>query len=122
MKRDISPHASIYKFPVTAISSIATRLSGLYLSGCYVGFGIATMYGVDVKKYYNKLDKYQQTCLHYSFIVPSTYHTYGGLRHFLFDKYPSLLTNNKVAQTSYLLFGATIGTSIVVENYIKPFS
>ena len=121
MKRDISPHASIYKFPVTAVSSIATRLSGLYMSGGYIGFGIANLCGIDVKKNYNKLDKFQQMCFNYSFIIPSTYHTYGGLRHFLFDKYPSLLTNNRVAQSSYLLFGATIGTSIVIENYIKPF-
>jgi succinate dehydrogenase cytochrome b556 subunit len=122
MKRDISPHVSIYKFPVAAISSIATRLSGLYLSGGYIGFGIATLCGIDLKKNYNKLDKLQQTCVNYSLIVPSTYHTYGGLRHFLFDKYPFLLTNNKIAQSSYLLFGATIGTSIIVEKYIKPFS
>ena len=121
MKHHISPHASIYKFPVTAISSIATRLSGLYLTGGIIGFGLASLYGVDVPKQYQKLDAPQKTFVNYSFIVPSTYHTLGGVRHFLFDKYPTLLTNQRVAQSSYFLFGATLGTSIFIEKYIKPF-
>jgi succinate dehydrogenase (ubiquinone) cytochrome b560 subunit len=120
MKRDISPHASIYKFPVTAISSIATRLSGLYLTTGYIGFGVASLYGVDAKKYYDDLDTFPKKCVNYSFIIPSTYHTFGGMRHFLFDKYPSLLTNQRVTQSSYLLFCATLGTSIVIEKHINP--
>ena len=43
MTKNVSPHVSIYKFPITAISSIATRLSGLYLSGLFVGCGIVLL-------------------------------------------------------------------------------
>ena len=122
MKRNISPHTTIYKFPVTAISSIATRLSGLYLTGSYVGFGIASLYHIDVNEQYRNLDTLQKSCINYSLIIPSTYHTFGGVRHFVFDKYPSMLTNQRVAHSSYLLFGATLGASIVIEKYIKPFA
>ena len=54
-----------------------------------------------------------------SFIIPTTYHTYGGIRHILWDNYPKLLTNNKVASSSYFLFGITLGTSVIVENYLN---
>ena len=32
----ISPHVNIYKFPITAISSITNRISGLYLTGVFI--------------------------------------------------------------------------------------
>ena len=40
MSKKLSPHVTIYKFPITAISSIATRLSGVYLFGLFIGGGI----------------------------------------------------------------------------------
>ena len=40
MGKNISPHVNIYKFPVTALSSITTRLTGLYLSGLFIAGGI----------------------------------------------------------------------------------
>ena len=117
--RNISPHVNIYKFPITAISSIATRLSGLYLSGAYVGFGLGTLCGINFFEKHKELENYKKRFINYTIITPSVYHTLGGMRHFIWDKYPSLLTNNKVAKSSYILFGATLGTSIVVENYLN---
>lgn len=117
--RNISPHVNIYKFPITAISSIATRLSGLYLSGAYVGFGMGTLCGINFVEKYKELENYKRRMINYTLITPSVYHTFGGMRHFIWNKYPSLLTNNKVAKSSYILFGATIGTSIMVENYLN---
>jgi len=66
----VSPHVSIYKFPVTAISSIATRLSGLYLSGAFVTIGISEL--MQNKKLYNtydSLDNKYQKAINYSFIL-----------------------------------------------------
>ena len=117
--RNISPHVNIYKFPITAISSIVTRLSGLYLSGVYVSFGIGTLCGINFFEKYKELENYKRRMINYTFIAPSMYHTLGGMRHFIWDKYPSLLTNNKVTKSSYMLFGATLGSSIIVENYLN---
>jgi len=117
--RNISPHVNIYKFPITAITSIGTRLSGLYLSGAYVSFGIGTLCGINFFEKYKELENYKRRIINYTFITPSVYHTFGGMRHFIWDKYPSLLTNNKVTRSSYMLFGATLGTSIMVENYLN---
>lgn len=121
MSKNISPHVNIYKFPITAISSIATRISGLYLTGLFIGNGIAKL--TNNEKYlidkYNNASSLEKTIFHQSIIIPVTYHTYGGIRHFIWDKYPQLLTNSKVAKSSYLLFGLTIGTSILAEKILK---
>ena len=121
MKKIISPHVNIYKFPITAISSISTRLSGLYLSGLFIGGGVAKLINKDdyiYHKYLNLNNNYK-SLLHYSVIVPSTYHTFGGIRHFIWDKYPQLMTNIKVTRSSYLLFGLTGVSSILAEKIIN---
>ena len=121
MNKNISPHVSIYKFPITAISSIATRLSGLYLTGAFIGLGLIKFADKE-EFYYNKYKSFEtkyKTILNYSLIAPATYHTYGGIRHFIWDKYPKLLNNKVVVRSSYLLFGITGISSILFENIIK---
>ena len=120
-QKKISPHVQIYKFPITAISSISTRLSGFYLTGCFIGFGISKLSNYDVYKEYKLLNSYQQKFINYSIIVPVNFHTLSGIRHFVVDKYPSLLTNNKMAYSSWLLFSSTAITSILVENYLDKY-
>ena len=118
-KQGLSPHVAIYKFPVTAISSIANRLSGLYLSGVFVGYGMSHLVGFEIDEHYERLSGYKRSIFDISMLLPMTYHTLGGVRHFLWDKYPSLLTNVKVARSSYALFGVTLGTSIITERYLN---
>lgn len=121
MTKNISPHVSIYKFPVTAISSILTRVSGVYLSGLFIAGGISKLVNKDKYLYdkYNNLNYNLKTAFHYTIIFPSVYHTYGGLRHFIWDKYPKLLTNKSVPKSSYLLFGLTGISSILAEKLIN---
>ena len=121
MTKNISPHVTIYKFPVTAISSIATRVTGVYLTGLFVLGGISKITNYDDYLYnsYKKLDNKYKSLLHYSVIIPTTYHTFGGIRHFIWDKYPKLLTNKSVPKSSYLLFGLTGLTSILTEKIIN---
>ena len=124
MNRKISPHVNIYKFPITAISSISTRLSGLYLTGLFVGSGIYQLSNKDFKlhKKYNNLEDYQKKLLNFSLILPTTYHTLGGIRHFIWDKYPQLLTNTKVAKSSYLIIGLSLAATPVIDKLFEcPF-
>ena len=51
-----------------------------------------------------------------SIIFSCTYHTFGGIRHFIWDKYPKLLTNNSVTKSSYLLFGSSLLTTFIIHN------
>ena len=123
MSKNISPHVSIYKFPITAISSIATRVSGLYLSGVFIGSGLVKIANDEDLFYnkYNSLDSKYKTIINYSIITPLTYHTYGGIRHFIWDKYPKFLTNQAVARSSYLLFGIAGISSVFFENILKKY-
>jgi succinate dehydrogenase (ubiquinone) cytochrome b560 subunit len=124
MNRKISPHVNIYKFPITALSSISTRLSGLYLTGIFLGSGIYQLSGKDLQLHqkYNQLENYQKKILNYSLILPTTYHTLGGIRHFIWDKYPQLLTNTKVARSSYLLIGLSLGITPLIDKLFDcPF-
>jgi len=38
---------------------------------------------------------------------PFIFHTFGGIRHFLWDLKPQLLSNAKVKKSSFILFGTT---------------
>ena len=116
--RNISPHVNIYKFPITAISSIATRLSGLYLSGAYVGFGIGTLCGINFVEKYKELENYKKRFINYTIITPSVYHTLGGMRHFIWDKYPSLLRNKSVSKSSIILIGISFPLTYLTEYLI----
>ena len=106
--KNISPHVTIYKFPITAISSIANRITGLTLTGLFVSSGILSLCNLDPLDQYQKSDSTVKRMINYSLVTPSVYHTLGGVRHFIWDKYPSLMTNTKVSQSSYFLFGSTL--------------
>jgi len=120
--RKISPHVQIYKFPVTAISSITNRVTGLALTGYFIGAGLYCLcpYQEEIKSKYNTLDWKAKKIINYGAIFPMTYHTYGGIRHMIWDKKPHLLKNTAVARSSYLLFGVSILSTVAFEKlYFK---
>ena len=116
--KNISPHVTIYKFPITAMSSITTRLTGLYLSGIFVGSGLCCLVGIDPIEKYKSLEKIPKKIVNYSVLFPITYHSLGGIRHFVWDKYPQMLQNTKVAKSSYALIGISLCSTIVIEKLI----
>lgn len=120
MNKRISPHVQIYKFPITAISSITNRVTGLALTGYYLGFGMLCFYPKkdELFKKYENLDWKYKKLINYSLIFPTSYHTIGGLRHFIWDKYPHLLKNNAVQKSSIFLFGGSLLMSIISENIL----
>ena len=120
--RKISPHVQIYKFPITAISSIATRVTGVGLTGMFIGVGTVCLFNKDkeVIEQYNKLTLPYKKAISYTLLTPTVYHTLGGLRHFIWDKYPNVFLNNKaVARSSILLFGLTVPFTFLSEKLIK---
>ena len=121
MLKLISPHVTIYNFPITAISSIAIRLSGFYLSGLFIAGGTCCYIKKEdeIKNTYLSLEKKYQTAINYSIITPVTYHTCGGLRHLLWDKYPKLLNNKSVARSSFLLFSLSGLSSYFIEKNLS---
>ena len=116
--KNISPHVNIYKFPITAISSIMNRVTGLGITGIYVASGTMLLFNKNPVTYYEKLTVYPKTVLNYGVIFPTFYHTFGGIRHFIWDKYPHLLSNVKVTQSSIGVIGLSIASSFIYEKYI----
>ena len=116
--KNISPHVNIYKFPITAISSIMNRVTGLGITGIYVVSGTMLLFNKNPVTYYEKLHNYPKTAINYGVIFPTFYHTFGGIRHFIWDKYPHLLSNIKVTQSSIGIIGLSIASSFIYEKYI----
>ena len=115
----ISPHVFIYRFPIGAISSITNRVTGLYLTGIFLGAGIYQYCPIDYEEKWKKIGKPYQSILIYSILFSSCYHTLGGIRHFIWDKKPSLITTKITTKSSYLLFGTSIGLSYFLEKMIN---
>ena len=118
MKRVLSPHVKIYKFPPTAITSILTRITGIGLSGAYVAFGYCNLLNINLYKQYVSLDNNSKQLIKYVGIYTPLYHTLGGIRHFIWDINPSLLTKPKVNATSYILLGSSFIGTIILDKLI----
>ena len=121
--KNLSPHLSIYKFPLTAISSITNRVSGMYIT--LISFGSCSFCFSNENnknkfyKFYNNLNNYQRTSLNCITLYPFGYHFSGGLRHLLWDSFPHLLTNSRVTSSSKFLFVASIIPTLLLENKLK---
>ena len=121
MKNNISPHVSIYKFPITAVSSITHRLTGLACTGIFILSGAYCLLQPEnrnyIQKYYTDIDWKLKKAIHYGVFFPINYHLLGDIRHHIWDKYPRFLQNNKVGKSSYALFGCSIvTTTFLIEN------
>tara|TARA_B100001094_G_C18151351_1_gene783843 strand:+ start:408 stop:764 length:357 start_codon:yes stop_codon:yes gene_type:complete len=111
----LSPHVQIYKFPITAVSSITNRITGVALTCAFISGGMicnTPLKGV-IEVEYKKLPPAVNGVM----VFPFIYHTLGGLRHLIWDMYPNLLTTRKVAKSSYILFGTSITSSIAYCIY-----
>lgn len=118
--RKISPHLNIYKFPITALSSITNRVTGLALTGYFIGLGTINFcpHKEQIIKKYDDLDWKAKKIINYGAIFPITYHTLGGIRHLIWDKYPHLLKNNAVKKSSLVLFAGSALSTVIMEHLI----
>jgi succinate dehydrogenase cytochrome b556 subunit len=114
----ISPHVSIYKFPITAITSILNRGTGVALSGMFVLSGTCLAFGKNPLDHYSKLHPWQKTFVNYGILLPTIYHAFGGIRHMVWDKYPKLLHNSAVHRSSILLISSSLITTILSEKFV----
>ena len=114
----VSPHVQIYKFPITAISSITNRVTGLGITGMYIGLGTSLLFNKNAFELYDKASQPAKSIINYTVLFPNIYHTFGGIRHFVWDKYPKYLTNVKVQNSSIAILGLSVISTIFTESYI----
>ena len=109
--KGISPHLTIYKFPLTAMSSITNRVTGVALSGAFVASGVYALSGRDLLVAWDSLDPKIQRAGEAGLTFPVIYHTAGGIRHLLWDRFPTLLTTASTRTSSVgLILGSVIAT------------
>ncbi len=121
--RKISPHVTIYKFPLPALSSISNRITGVAMTGLFLGYGIGNL----IEPNFNNLtnDKFKELSYPLKFgianvfVLPVTYHTVGGLRHFYLDKFPKNLNNSFMNKSSLGMFVSSLIISGITSHFIS---
>lgn len=115
--RPVSPHVAIYAFPAAALTSIVVRATGMTLSLGTLGLGVVEMAGGPGSAL-SLMETIGSSGLAYpaKFCVafPLTYHYLGGLRHYIWDNKPELLTNAGVEKASYYLAGGSLLLSSIM--------
>jgi len=120
--RPVSPHVQIFAFPITAISSITTRVTGAGLSVGVFGASTYALVGGDVPA--------MMMCLGSLSVVgpvakmvctfPIVFHYLSGLRHIIWDKNPSMINTANVTEQSKYLFAAagvlTVGAGLIPSS------
>lgn len=111
--RPVSPHVTIYAFPVAALTSIANRVTGITLS-----FGAVSLGAVELVAGNGAALALMETIGSSGLIIASTaklavafpcvYHFLGGCRHMMWDKNPETLTTEGALQSSKILVGASV--------------
>ena len=71
--------------------------------------------------FYDSLSIYSKNTINSVITFPIIYHSFGGLRHFIWDKYPYFLTNTKTTKSSYILIGCSFFTTFLIQfNNYRP--
>ena len=120
--KNLSPHLTIYKFPITAISSITNRVTGLAMTGLFIGYGLSKYYSDDkfekkTIQFYNDSNYLTKNLMLTIPTFPTVYHTMGGIRHIILDKYPKYLNNGAMFKSSVGIFVGSILLTTMITNY-----
>lgn len=112
--RPVSPHVTIYSFPIGALTSITNRFTGIALSIGALGLasiellngsGSAMLLMQDINA---STGPVLGSMAKFTVSFPLIYHYLGGVRHLAWDNYPEMLTNVDVTKASYALVGGSV--------------
>jgi succinate dehydrogenase (ubiquinone) cytochrome b560 subunit len=111
--RPVSPHVTIYAFPIAALSSIVNRATGMVLSVGCLGLGV-----IEMANGSGAALNLMETLGTSSFLIagpakfcvafPFAYHYLGGVRHWVWDRNPDMLTNDDTEKSAYVLMGTSV--------------
>lgn len=117
--RPVSPHVTVYRFPIVSISSITNRVTGVMLSAGVTGIGALTLMGIDAPSMMQTIGATPiAPILKFAVAFPLTFHYLGGVRHIIWDHQPDQLTNEDVSRSSYQLFACS-GVISVALAFMK---
>jgi len=106
--RPVSPHVTIYAFPLAAWSSVAHRITGAALTVGMYGIGIGALAGMDVTHMMYAIGHSGIGPLAKLLVAfPTTFHALGGVRHLYWEHYPDNLSPETQRQASIALLASS---------------
>eukprot|EP00948_MAST-09A_sp_MAST-9A-sp1_P002835 g2835.t1 len=112
--RPISPHVTIYAWPVIALSSVTNRITGCLLGVGVVGISAASVVGADVPLLMSTISQSTSpTLAKLTVAFPLVYHYVAAIRHIYWDKTVEGFTNADMEKTSYLVAGTSLALTAV---------
>ncbi len=112
--RPVSPHVTIYSFPLAAITSVTHRITGGLLTIGMYGVGIGALCGLDVAHAMFSLGQSSIGPLAKMTVAfPVVYHALGGVRHLYWEVKPEGLNPDSQRQASVYLVGATGALTLI---------
>ena len=120
--RPLSPHLQIYRPTISMIMSVVHRLTGLAL---YAGVSflffwfMSILLGQNIYLIFRDImQSFIVQIIFFFFTWAFFHHMFGGIRHFIWDINPSLLTKPKVNAASYILLGSSFIGTIILDKLI----
>lgn len=124
VERPISPHVTIYDFPLPALSSITNRATGVALSVGVMGMGLVALGGGCNIPAYVEVVKTSvpilMPLLKMVVAFPIVYHSAAGVRHLIWDKTAKGLDLESVELTSKIVIGGSVVVSVLLGFYSLP--
>ena len=98
--RPVSPHVTVYAFPIAAISSITNRVTGVALSLGAAGLGAAELVGgsgtgLHIMQTIGGMSPLVLASAKFCVAFPVSYHFGGAVRHLIWDAKPEYLSSNE---------------------------
>ena len=115
--RPVSPHVTIYSFPIAALTSITNRVTGIALSVGALGVASIELVngGGSAMALMQDISAASGPVVggiaKFTVAFPLVYHYLGGVRHLAWDNFPDMLTSVDVTQASYALVGGSLVVS-----------
>ncbi|OJJ65066.1 hypothetical protein ASPSYDRAFT_141060, partial [Aspergillus sydowii CBS 593.65] len=128
LNRPVSPHLTIYQPQITWIVSIATRVTGVALSGGLYLYATAYLLSPTVTGWnigseslvnsFGSLSPVSQFALKFAVALPFSFHSFNGVRHLIWDT-GSMFTNKQVAVSGWTVVGASVVAAFMLALW-KP--
>ncbi len=112
--RPVSPHVTIYAFPLAAISSVTHRITGVALAVGMYGIGLGNLVGCDVAESLYQLGSIPMlgSLVKFSISFPLIYHYVAGIRHFYWEARPEGLNPESQYQASLAVIGVSVAGTL----------
>lgn len=112
--RPVSPHVTIYAFPLAAWSSVGHRVTGGLLTVGMYAISIEALLGLDVAHMMYAIGHSAIGPLaKFSVAFPVIYHTVGGVRHLYWERFPENLGPETQRQASIAVVASSVALTSI---------